>query len=262
MVLNIIKTMIRPILGKKKLQSIWGKIFTLSLYGMNIGKGGEVQYSGELNVLKRVRKKYGDKGVILDVGANAGDYTMELLKLFQNSSIHCFEPASMTFAILEKNMKKFNNVIVNNIGLSKQEGTATLYYDKEGSTLASLYNRQLDYYKMNLDTKEEVRLTTIDKYCEDRSIGKIVLLKMDIEGNEYNALKGAKKMLSKGAILSIQIEFGGANIDARTYFRDYWNLLHDDYKVYRIVKDGLYEIKQYDETLEIFTVTNYYFERR
>ena len=84
-------------------------------------------------------------------------------------------------------------------------------------------------------------------------------MKIDVEGNEFKALLGAKEMLNKKSVGAIQIEFGGTNIDSRTYFRDFWNLLHDDYKVYRILKNGLYEIEKYDEHLEIFTCTNYLF---
>ena len=66
----------------------------------------------------------------------------------------------------------------------------------------------------------------------------------------------------KGCIGAIQIEFGGCNIDSRTYFRDFWNLLHEDYSAYRILKDGLWEITNYTERLECFCNTNYFFAHK
>ena len=66
-------------------------------------------------------------------------------------------------------------------------------------------------------------------------------------------------MLYQNRIGAIQIEFGGCNIDARIFFRDFWNFLHDKFFVYRIVRDGLYQIKKYDERLECFACSNYLF---
>ena len=65
-----------------------------------------------------------------------------------------------------------------------------------------------------------------------------------------------------GKIDVIQMEFGGCNIDSRTYFRDFWNLLSAKYKVYRVLLDGVEEITEYRDILEIFFCTNYLFVRK
>jgi len=107
-----------------------------------------------------------------------------------------------------------------------------------------------------------IKLDTVDHYCEERNIPRINLLKIDIEGNELNALHGAQRMLDEGKIDVIQMEFGGCNIDSRTYFRDFWNLLSAKYKVYRVLLDGVEEITEYGDILEIFFCTNYLFVRK
>ena len=61
-----------------------------------------------------------------------------------------------------------------------------------------------------------------------------------------------------GNIEYIQFEFGGCNIDSRTYFRDFWELLHDKYNFFRIMPDGIVPIDEYSETLEIFTSQNFF----
>ena len=73
---------------------------------------------------------------------------------------------------------------------------------------------------------------------------------------------GAKEMLKNKKINTIQIEFGGADIDARVFLKDFWNLLNDNYKMYRIMTNGLYELTEYKETMEIFYCTNYFFVRK
>ena len=96
-----------------------------------------------------------------------------------------------------------------------------------------------------MDKKEEISLDTIDNYCEEQGIKKIHFLKLDIEGHELSALHGAKKMIANGNIYFIQFEFGGCNIDSATHFQDFYYFLKGKYRIHRILKDGLKEIRHY-----------------
>jgi hypothetical protein len=69
-------------------------------------------------------------------------------------------------------------------------------------------------------------------------------------------------MLSEGRISSIQWEFGGCNIDSRTFFRDFFYVLNDRYRIWRVVKDGMTPIPEYRESLEVFDTVNYFAELR
>lgn len=249
--------------GKKGTYHFWNKLFCKSLKGMNMALPGDVYSSGEANVCKLLKglKGEGNK-VLFDVGANKGDYTQMLMEFFPNASIHCFEPAQETFHMLKDHMGAYKNVILNNMALSDKSDTATLYYDKEGSGLASLYNRQLAYYNIDFSMSETVKVGTLDEYCEKEHIKVIDFLKMDIEGNEFSALLGAQKLLEEGRIRAIQIEFGGCNVDSRIFFRDFWDLLHEKYHVYRILKDGLWEIEKYTVRMEIFEICNFLFVKK
>jgi hypothetical protein len=84
---------------------------------------------------------------------------------------------------------------------------------------------------------------------------------MDVEGNELNILNGAKRMIENDSIDFIQFEFGGCNIDSRTFFQDFFYLLKERYRIYRILKNGLYPIDSYSEKYEIFITTNYLAQR-
>lgn len=113
-----------------------------------------------------------------------------------------------------------------------------------------------------MDIGEEIEIKTIDEFCSENEIRHIHFLKLDIEGHEKSALNGASKILSSGCVNFIQFEFGGCNIDSRTYFQDFYYQLKEDYKIFRIVKDGLFEIKHYKEIYEIFITTNFLAEKR
>lgn len=256
--------LVRPFLGGRRLYPLYRRMYALSLRGMNIGLGGNVKSSGEINVLKYVKAHCSNNPIIFDVGANKGQYTKSLLEFFHEGSaeVHCFEPGHQTFRELTQELKGRKNVKLNNFGLSNENSEGVLYYDAAGSGLASLYKRQLDYFNIEFEQSENVALKRLDDYVSENTITQIDLLKLDVEGNELNVLVGAAEALSNGIIRTIQIEFGGCNIDSRTFIRDFWNLLHQDFVMYRIMTNGLIEIKNYMETLEVFSCTNFFFAKR
>lgn len=255
--MGIQERILQPFFGKKKYSKFWRKVYKATLRGMNVGNGAGFDESGERYAIQYVKDRIArtDTPVLFDVGANRGGYVNELLKYWgQKVAIHCFEPVPQTFQILSENVTA-PNVILNNFGISDTISEGIIYYNDSCDGLASLFDRQC----VEGATEELVRLDTLEHYCAERNVPYIDFLKMDIEGNELNALKGAEPLLRQKKIGAIQIEFGGCNIDSRTYFRDFWNLLHEDYVVYRVLLDGLYEIEAYDEVLEIFSCTNYLF---
>ena len=251
--------LVKSFMGKKKYYGIWRKLYKASMLGMNVGNGGNFEDSGEKYAMQYVKSLIGnvDTPVLFDVGANRGDYAKELLKHYKDVEIHCFEPATATYKNL-CNQIQSDKVIKNNFGLSDSCTESVLYYDAQSDGLASMYKRQCVEHAETIS----IKLDTLDHYCEERNIAHIHLLKLDIEGNELNALHGAKRMIEEGNIDIIQMEFGGCNIDSRTYFRDFWNLLSPRYKVYRVLLDGEEEITEYGDILEVFFCTNYLFVKK
>jgi len=135
---------------------------------------------------------------------------------------------------------------------------ALLRSDKEASIMASLYDRRA----LKLDSSEEVVVITMDNFCREHAIDRIDLLKLDVEGHELAALQGAAEMLARGTVRFVQFEFGGCNLDSRTNFRDFWELLSPRYAIYRVLRKGLYQVPFYSELDEIFTTVNFLAERR
>lgn len=229
---------------------------------MGIGAGTNVERSGERIIFKKLKSIMGESCVVFDVGSNQGQYFnlafSEMGAL--NAKYYLFEPSCKTFEILLKNTKnKSQNTVFNNLGLSSEKGSMTLYTDKVGSGLASLTKRDLTHVGLEMNDEEKVEVDTVDNYCMTNSINTIDLLKIDVEGHELAVLQGSERMLKKALIKIIQIEFGGCNLDTRTTFRDFYNLFHDSgFCVYRLSAAGyLFEIKKYKEFYEQFTTTNY-----
>ncbi len=263
MIKKIGKLLLKPFLGKKYLQKFFSGLFFLGIKGMNIGGGSTFDESGESWVLKFVAKKFSKSTqlTMFDVGANIGGYAKVASDIFgktlKNYKIYCFEPSVNTYNKLVSNTNSMSNIQTFGVALGLLDEEANLYSNEEGSGLASLYNRDMRHAGVLLRQWEKVKVVTLDSFCKLNNINRINFLKIDVEGFELNVLRGSKDMLNKGAIDIIQFEFGGTAIDARIYFKDFYQLLSADFKIYRILQDGLWELKQYEERQELFITTNF-----
>lgn len=259
--MSILKQILLKPFENNIVQGILEANISASLYLMGIGAGADVLLSGERAIFNLVKKNLLAPYCFLDVGANQGQFLRLLLDSFtgKDFTAHCFEPSIETYKILVSNFKDVNQVKFNNCGIAQVVGNAVLHYDRFGSGLASLTKRRLDHFQIDFNQSEDVKITTIDNYCIENNIEHIHLLKIDIEGHELNALSGAINMLSNDKIDVITFEFGGCNIDTKSFFQDFWYFfLESKMNIFRITPTGyLFRIKSYREIYEQFTTTNF-----
>lgn len=246
------------LLGNRQLQKTWWKLFRLALKGMNYDRGHVPTANGEIFALNYVISHFPteQKITLFDVGANRGQYlTMASKQGEKRLEIYSFEPQSSAFNYLQKVASNVANVQIENFGFGATKETVTLYRDTEASEFASLYPAQYEQYNVNLTIKEDIRLDTIDNYCEEHDIARIHFLKLDVEGHEIAALSGAARMIKAGKIDFIQFEFGMASVESRTFIKDFFRIL-PGYTIYRILPKGLEKLI-YSEYAELFLTTNY-----
>jgi FkbM family methyltransferase len=259
------KILFRHSTRNPRLQRLWGRLHTLTIFGMNYGGGGAIESSGELHVLSHVIKDaLGtiDSPVVFDVGANIGEYSLQVRRHVPRAMIYAFEPAKKTYQQLVQRLDQTESIKLYNFGFSDSEKTAELYsYSVEGQEASPLSSidprRPTQVLNVQAQSSESIQVVTIDRFCEREGIDQIHFLKLDVEGHELAVLHGAERMLDGGRISIIQFEFGPANIYSRTYFYDFWQLLSSAYDVYRIIPSGIVPIQYYGEHLEIFLTTNY-----
>jgi FkbM family methyltransferase len=255
-----------PLSGNSLVQSVVEKIvFSQFLhYLIGIGAGSSAISSGEMVLFKMLKQNLNPAAplCIFDVGANHGVFVDMIQENLANIplNIHAFEPGLHTYKMLCESVKEYDNVILNNLALGKQQGKSELYYDTEGSWLASLSKRRLDHFGIDFKYSETIEIDTLDNYCLNANIDLIDLLKLDVEGHETDVLQGATETLKAKKVKMISFEFGSCNLDSRTYFQDLFYFLkeHKMGQIFRITPSGyLSPVKEYREQYEQFLTTNF-----
>ncbi len=244
----------RLIFGSKYFYKFNELLFRFSLCGLGIKNTQDFSINGEQQFLK----KYADKfDIVFDVGANRGLYSIKVKSFNNDCKVFAFEPHPISFLKLQKNGNSLNFESFN-FGFGKTSGKFILYdySDNLGSGHASLHQEVIENLHQEDSKGNEVEIRTIDQFVEENNINFIDLLKVDTEGNEYDVLLGACKLLNENRIKVIQFEFNKMNVYSRIFFRDYYVLLKN-YRFYRMLKDGLVPIRKYKPiACELFAFQN------
>lgn len=231
-------------------------------YLMGVGAGANVDTSGEASVLGRLKDAPG-KGelVVFDVGSNLGQFLQMSAKALAGRAyrMHCFEPGTAAYSSLLRNAEGIENITLNNTALGRETGERLLFMDKPGSRLASLTKRRMDHFGKDFAETEAVLVDTLDNYCSLHGVEHIDLLKLDAEGHELDILAGGAEMLRKNAIRFVLFEFGGCNIDTRTFVQDFYYLFrYHNMRIARITPGGFwFELGNYREIYEQFRTTRF-----
>lgn len=252
-------------LRRRAFQGLWERLRHYSTIGMNHW-AATVEDSGERLALAYAVGRLAGAGpfCVVDVGANIGQFAFAAaITLDAGARIHSLEPSARAFQILEANIAArglTDRIEAVRLGLGMEAGPARLYSSSPGASIASLHDLYNPLRPFSPAFSEMIELTTLDRFCAERNIDRIDYLKLDIEGHELFALQGAARMLTEQRIRFIQFEFGEANIDSRTYLRDFHRLLGPNSVWHRIVSDGLRLVPAYSAELEVFATINYLVE--
>jgi FkbM family methyltransferase len=136
-----------------------------------------------------------DDDLIVDIGANIGWYSLTLSSK-NKPRIVAFEPDTINFNTLQENLRLNgkDNVKAFNKAISDKEGMLTLYLYKNYNPGRHSFIKQA-----NSVGTAEVPIVPLDAFLEKEGFGKgpIKLIKIDIEGYEYTALKAAMRTLDR-----------------------------------------------------------------
>lgn len=144
--------------------------------------------------------KEGD--VVLDIGANMGYYVLIESNLVGDlGKVYAIEPVSSTIKALKRNIKLNNceNVEIFRVAVGDKGGKSSVYI----SDRSNLSAMERILTAGNIIGVEEVDVLTVDSFLEDKNIPD--LIRMDVEGYEYNIVRGMTKTLQENTKILMEL---------------------------------------------------------
>jgi FkbM family methyltransferase len=186
--------------------------------------------------------------VFVDVGANMGDFSLLASQAVGKSGrIYAIEPSSRDFDRLVENVRinSLQDVIVpRKLALLDRSGVVKLSIACEERSYINTVGGEFAFKGVEKINTEEVVAQTIDEFVENEDIDKIDVLKIDIEGGEFRALKGAKNTIGKhrpSIMLGLNreaLKSCGATVKELQEVLDGFN-----YRIYRIVEEPSFALE-------------------
>jgi FkbM family methyltransferase len=171
----------------------------------------------EREFMTQLNLNYNINAIVMDIGANIGIYTILLSHIYPKAKIIAIEASPSIFEILKSNCKLNNllftgsNVLLINKAISDKDDTTAEFYEKH--SMSTMLKEFLIVLSSTIITNQDqlnkrvVRTVTIDNLVGTAGVNEISLLKIDIEGAEVLALKGAINTLTQKKIKNMVIEY-------------------------------------------------------
>jgi FkbM family methyltransferase len=147
----------------------------------------------ELGLIKKISKK--NKIFLLDCGCNYGFYSFYAASLSSQNLVIAIEASPTTAKDFEKNLKlnKFKNIALKNFAISNTDNITITLNESKNDWESSLAHSEFDKKKVT-----KIKTKKIDTIIKNKKLNDYTLLiKLDIEGHELQAIEGAKDTIKK-----------------------------------------------------------------
>jgi FkbM family methyltransferase len=138
---------------------------------------------------------------VVDIGANIGYYAlMEARLLGPRGRVYAVEPVPHNMELLEKSvaLNNYSNIETFPIGIGSSNTTATMYISDHPNWCSF-------YPPTKIIDRKDVKISSLDSFLKDKQ--RPDLIRMDVEGYEYEILTGMSGVLDSGVPLKLLIEF-------------------------------------------------------
>ena len=208
--------------------------------------------NGELTILKKIAKL--NPLTVMDGGANTGDYSLAISQCIPECKIYSLEPVEGTFQQLVENVKDCQNVIPIKKGLFNDNCSREINIFNSHAH-SSLYD--IEGLSYNVNQKVVIELVRGDDFMREHQIDHLDFLKLDIEGAEFDALRGFENSLKHGNIKAIQFEYGYINISTKKLLIDYYQFFESHNYIMGKIFPKVVEFRKYEHKYEDFLGPNF-----
>lgn len=215
--------------------------------------------------IEMISQHISPNSVVVDVGAMEGEWSANVFSIVCDAQIHAFEPTPVSYDVLNKLMSiaiENRRLITNCLAVSSisdDANTFWVYEDWMGMcTLHRRDDKEMQRVGVGRPICTRVKTISLDAYCRNNEIEHIDFLKIDTEGNEWAVLDGARELLDKGAIKTIQFEYGGCYLDAGTTLEMIFDILIPcGFKIGKVNSQKIQFYDRYIPELETYDFCNY-----
>lgn len=158
--------------------------------------GRSIFYFGDLDpkiswILQKVLKP-GD--IMLDIGSNYGLVALHAAQLVgPQGIIHAFEPQQTLAKLIAESasLNHFKNICIHPIGLSSSDKKATIFIPEGNRGMGSIGRQHAQ------SNSTEIELKSASHYLDHLNLGRVKLIKIDVEGHELEIFKGSQLWLAR-----------------------------------------------------------------
>ena len=138
-------------------------------------------------------------GVVLDIGAHAGQMAKLFAGLAPNGHVHAFEPGAYALSVLRPAvaLRGRGRITIEPVALGAKPGRLTLTTPIKRSGSYGFGLSHLGATTGQKAFRHEVAVETVDGFVARRGLGRVDLIKADIEGWEMQMLQGAVRTLTE-----------------------------------------------------------------
>ena len=196
-------------------------------------------YFGDEKILATIKKISDHKKIfLLDCGSNYGFYSFYVASLSADNQVLAFEASPKTSNAFKANLElnNFKNIDHRNLAIHDISGKFVSFYESFNDWESSVTHNNFKNNKM-----VTVETTTIDQELLNKNLSNFsVVIKLDIEGNEFNAIQGGFDAIIKYEPLII-IELSRYNLNNKAYNFNYFRKFLNDTE-YKIYDDKLIQV--------------------
>jgi len=159
----------------------------------------------------RINYDLNSASIVFDIGGYEGTWSEEIYNKY-NCNLYIFEPIKKYYDLIYHKFNKFNNIKIYNFGFSNKDEEIKIYHSNDSS---SIYKKFINFHDI-----ENIKLKNFCKFLINENIKKIDLMKINIEGCEYDLLDHIIQNNLHLNIKNIQIQFHDFVVDSKSR-RDY-----------------------------------------
>jgi FkbM family methyltransferase len=148
----------------------------------------------EKNEIDYLYQTLKEGNTFIDIGGNIGLFSLNASKIIgEKGKVFAFEAFKPNYLKFQQHIQinNFHNIKLEHLAISDKSGFIEILYNENDNNVGMASS-----YLQEYTSKEKVEAVSLDEYVKKNNISQIDLIKIDIEGAEFSALKGMNEILT------------------------------------------------------------------